>query len=413
MSSHYIDAEGQTAWIAEHADLPQATVAAVLELEFEYMIAVGIVDVPGHEFHYYRPDELSDAPPEVDCDRLAQDAELILGIPTETANKVFDTESQFLQMRGLVDGPDPPDDASARDIGYELEGPKAAFPAVWLWTDRYIPFERLSPAQLAARSELRRRLRSLLPEVGEILHASYAGFKPANADVENLLLYNIDMGGACFLPSVTNGLRFELAAPPRRDPPSGREYPCSYEYRMTQPSPHFTHWRPARPLATFSNATLGVFGPARRLEQTWIAVRQADAEIADEALVSNTPFATVLRLRAPHGVRVALRPELIKSLVDGVVAGFQAHRDPATIGDVSLRIATTLPIESDRIAQILTDRSRAVLGVVNRLVHLRDPGVQWNPSDHMCVAGEVLLEKPIGNDWRLDGELWALEPVEP
>ena len=38
----------------------------------------------------------------------------------------------------------------------------------------------------------RRRVRSLAAPPDEILAASYAGAKPANMDVENLLLYNID-----------------------------------------------------------------------------------------------------------------------------------------------------------------------------------------------------------------------------
>jgi len=39
----------------------------------------------------------------VATDLLARDAERFLGIPTETASKVFDAESEFLQMRGLID----------------------------------------------------------------------------------------------------------------------------------------------------------------------------------------------------------------------------------------------------------------------------------------------------------------------
>jgi hypothetical protein len=302
------------------------------------------------------------------------------------------------------------DDSSAGDVRHEFEGPHPDFPAVWMWTDRYIPFERLTPAQLAARDELRRRLRALLPAAAEILHASYSGLKPANADIENLLLYNVDMGGACFLPSAANGIRFELATPSRRYPPSGRKYACSYEYRLIHPSSEFAFLRRARRLATFSDATLGAFGPAKRLEQTWLAVRDAHADIADEAATPTTPFAMSLTLRTPHGMRAQLRPELVKSLVDGVVAAFQAHRDRTTVADISARIAPTLAMEPDRIAQMLLDPGRAVLGVVNRLLHLRGPGLQWNPSDHMCVAGEVLLEAPTGPDWRLDGQLWALEP---
>lgn len=138
-------------------------------------------------------------------------------------------------------------------------------------------------------------------------------------------------------------------------------------------------------------------------------MREADVDIAHEPATPITPFATLLRLRTPQGVRVDLRPELVKSLIDGVVAGFQAHRDRTTLGEISRRVGATLGMESDRIAQLLLDPGPAVLGVVNRLVHLRGAGVIWNPSDHMCVAGEVLVEDSTGPDWRLDGQLWAVE----
>ena len=63
----------------------------------------------------------------------------------------------------------------------------------------------------------------LAAATGEILDASYAGFKPADMDAENLLLYNIDStAGGCFRSGARHGVRFEMAAGPRRDPPSAQ-----------------------------------------------------------------------------------------------------------------------------------------------------------------------------------------------
>ncbi len=84
-----------------------------------------------------------------------------------------------------------------------------------------------------ARAALRSPVRSLAAGSGQILDASYAGHKPANTDVENLVLYNIDAAaGGCFAPAARYGVRFELGAGPRRDPPSGRARACSYRYRL-------------------------------------------------------------------------------------------------------------------------------------------------------------------------------------
>ncbi len=98
-----INAEGQAAWVSEHTDLPQRIVEQVLDLEFEFMIGVGIVQVPDHEFRYYSPEELQHVGNVVDTERLAQDAERFFTIPAEVALLVFDAEYQFLKMRGLAE----------------------------------------------------------------------------------------------------------------------------------------------------------------------------------------------------------------------------------------------------------------------------------------------------------------------
>ena len=298
---------------------------------------------------------------------------------------------------------------STPDFRYEFEGPNAGLRAVNLWTDRYLPYERLSLEQLAAREELRRRLRSLVAARGEILHASYKGFKPTNMDVENVLLYNIHDSGSSFLPSVANGVRFELAVGPRRRAPSKREYACSYQYRVIPPTIEAASWRRAHRVVAFHDVSLGGFGSAKRLEQSWLAVHGGEAKTISGKVSPTTPFGVFLKLAVPLGATGDLRPELVKSMVDGTIAAFQAHSDRSTVVEISTRLARTTGAEADRFAELLLDQRRAVLGVVNRLVHVRGSGVQWAPSDHMCVVGEVLREDSTGPDWGLSGEIWALE----
>jgi hypothetical protein len=316
-------------------------------------------------------------------------------------------------------GPEPPAAAAPEALSaprsepaagprYEFDTLAEAGRAVRLQAGRYIPFERLSPAQAAARGELRQRLRALAAGPGEILHAAYAGFKPANMDVENLLLYNIDAGGSCFAASTRQGVRFELADPaPGQRPPHG-ESSCSYTYRLGPASVEPSYWRRTRRIAAFADAELGQFQAAHRLAQAWLAVRRRKAD-TDGGIRPDEPFAVFLSLEAPAALP-ALRPELVKSVVDGVVAAFQAHRDRSTVGDIAARIAAALQERPQLIADLLLDQRRAPLGVVERLVHRRGAGVQWNPSDHMCVLGQILRAETDGRAWRLSGEIWAVEP---
>lgn len=99
----HVHEEGQVAWIAEHADLPANVVGRVIGLEFEYMIGVGIVVLPDHEFQFYSRDQLAGSPQVVDTEVVAADAERLLGIPSEVALRILDFEGEFLKMRGLTD----------------------------------------------------------------------------------------------------------------------------------------------------------------------------------------------------------------------------------------------------------------------------------------------------------------------
>jgi hypothetical protein len=44
------------------------------------------------------------------------------------------------------------------------------------------------------------------------------------------------------------------------------------------------------------------------------------------------------------------------------------------------------------------------------LIFLRGSSVQWNPSDHLCVAAQVLLSEPTGAHWLLSGDLVTVVP---
>jgi hypothetical protein len=292
---------------------------------------------------------------------------------------------------------------------WEIEGPGDDRRQVWLRDTRYIPYERLTPGQHAARDALRLRVRSLAASTGEILHASYAGFKPANMDVENLVLYNIDATtGGCFRSAVRHGVRFEMAVGPRRDPPSGRHLACSYQYRLISPGSNLSHWRPVRRLAGFSGADLGRFPSARRLEQVWLTIHHAEAHTAGQPAPA-TPFAVFLTLSHPRAKTAGANPELVKALMDGTVAAFQAHSNQGAVAEIAARLAVATGRPARLIAQTLLNDGRAVLGVTDMLVHLRGTGVQWNPADHLCMAGQVLCQQVPGGTWTLSGEIHAVE----
>jgi hypothetical protein len=130
--------------------------------------------------------------------------------------------------------------------------------------------------------------------------------------------------------------------------------------------------------------------------------------VSDTPREPETPFAVKLKIRPPRGRRVRVNSDLVKAIFDGVICAFQAQTDTAVLQLVSARIAATLHADPAEIEQLLLDQRRAVIGVVPRLVHPRGVGVQWNPSDDWCVAGELLPADPAGERWAISGEVIEL-----
>lgn len=286
----------------------------------------------------------------------------------------------------------------------EVHGPVPGMAVVEAWADGQIQFEDLPVWQKQLRTEIRTRCRQLEPSDRQVLHATFFGTKKPNADVENVVLYYID---SSFAVAGRNGIRFEhgAAVPPA---PDGAEYPFCYRYALAPRSGTFADWQHGRTLASFDWTDLGASARDTKAAQVWLALARGEVEVVAPTCAPNTPFAVRVQVRQPQGRQRVWGGELMKGIFDGVISAFQAHTDTAVLPVVVERIATVLRSDPVEIAARLLDQRRAVLGVVPRLVHRRDNGVQWTPGDHWCVAGELLAAEPVDSRWAIRGELVEL-----
>src|SRR6266566_3508136 len=72
-----------------------------------------------------------------------------------------------------------------------------------------------------------------------------------------------------------------------------------------------------------------------------------------------------------------------------------------TAAAVADRLAVATGRLTGPIAQTLLNDRHAVLGITDMLVHPRGTGVQWNPADHLCMAGQALCRQAPGGTWTL------------
>lgn len=288
------------------------------------------------------------------------------------------------------------------DGRFRVHRPTANSAAVQVWTDDYIRFERLPDWQKRVRTEIKTSCGHLEPSARQVLHATYFGAKPPNADIENLLLYNI----GSFRVAGRNGIRFEhgVEVPPASD---GAEYPFCYRYSLTPRSGSFTDWKEVRTLASFDWTDLGAFASDKQAARVWLALARGEVQVFEPAGTPEMPFAVKLHVRPPTG-RQPVWGNLVKGLFDGVICALQAHTDISVLPKVVTRLAKVLLADPAELEEYLLDQRRAVLGVVQRLVSPYREGVKWDPADHLCVAGELLASEAVDDRWAVKGEVVEL-----
>jgi hypothetical protein len=152
---------------------------------------------------------------------------------------------------------------------------------------------------------------------------------------------------------------------------------------------------------------MGAFAGEKKLAQVWLALARGQVEALEPACAPETPFAVRVQVRPPHG-RQPVLGGLVKGIFDGVICAFQAHTDTAVLPEVVARLAKDLPAPPAEIEERLLDQRGAVLGAVQTLVSPYRAGVKWNPSDHMCVAGELLLAESVDEHWAVKGDVIEL-----
>ena len=196
------------------------------------------------------------------------------------------------------------------------------------------------------------------------------------------------------------------SAPLRRQAPDGAEYSYCYRYALAPRSGAFADWHQGRTLASFDWTDLGAFAGEKKLEKVWRALARDHVEVVEPA-AAETRFAVKVEVRPPLG-RQPVRGDLVKGIFDGVICALQAHTDTVVLPEVVNRLAAVLSISPAEIEERLLDKSRAVLGVVPRLVSPYRNGVKWDPADHKCVAGELLGAEPVDECWAIRGEIVEL-----
>ena len=303
-----------------------------------------------------------------------------------------------------------PQGADTSDPGYliDVDRPGSRVDA---WSSTRLPFEPTG-AMLEFRAGLRSAVALLSADSRHALHAAYTSPLAGRFDVENVLLYNV--GTSAFSRSAEFELvveRLLRSVPPPSRPLAGLAH--HYAYTIVERD---EPWRAStvRRLASFESEDVPSQTEIARPASVWLATRRGDTKVYAAADDSST-IGLELTVELPRGARVNLAA-LAKPLIDGTVAGFHEHDDPASLDLVASRLGAQIAVPAEEVRSLLSRNAAAILGSRRLLWPWRD-GIQWNPADDRCWAVRIRRDSRDAADRdgsvRIRGSLVELAPVSP
>ncbi|HYM14498.1 MAG TPA: hypothetical protein VEZ14_02985 [Dehalococcoidia bacterium] len=242
----------------------------------------------------------------------------------------------------------------------------------------------------------------------KVLHAVYVSPVTDHCDVENVLFYNIGTGA--FRQAMSNGVRFErsfsrVPVPPRWMTADAQHYQA---YRLQGAVDGFSHWVRGATVATWDGVELPPLTSSTKVAAIWRAITMARSGIQVERTLDGR-FGLHVVVEMPQPAAAQGVSSLMKPLLDGLISAFHRH-DGSREAELSQRLATQTGSKAHEIARLLGTDGMAALGT-RRLLWVRGRGVQWNPRDDDCVAGDVAIRASRGERWSISGALFEVKPV--
>lgn len=237
------------------------------------------------------------------------------------------------------------------------------------------------------RSELAGALTSLDAAEDELVHAVYRGARPVNSDVENILFYNVGVG--VFAKASQHGLRFSIG-----DAVSSG---VVYEYTLERLADNFPVLDAGTTIASVRAEFEGSFDTCTKV---WSQVCGGQRSVVE---FPNGLRQICVRVRVETS-RPRPAASICKPLIDGILCAFHQH-DGSNADRIGGRLLSG-GVPQTLVESLASDRY-AVLGA-RRLLWPWKNGLQWNPADDMCVAGEVIVVPTEGRSSVISADLITL-----
>ena len=281
--------------------------------------------------------------------------------------------------------------------------------SVEVWSEKRLPFEPKGSLQLL-RNDIRSALGTINCGPTEVLHALYVSSINEACDVDNILFYNV---GTEYFPQIGYaGLRFERSFSQPPPLPQTKEYSLQHylRYWRMPKERSFECWIPTKKLVSWESRipvdAMVKLKKSKNPAYVWFSIKSGSIEVLSESQDVPLQFGLRLSIRVPNSITSSFI-DLLKPLLDGTVTAFHRH-DGKAQALVAERLTTVLEVRAQDVLSFLSESTNAVLGT-RTLLWIRGDGVQWNPADDCCVAGELLFESSSEDFVEFSGELFEVK----
>lgn len=221
------------------------------------------------------------------------------------------------------------------DIEIDLEAENNYFK---ITSDKYVPFSNLSIEQQYLKYLIQDEVKKLCEkkEKNKILLASYQGKTPKNADIENMLLYNIGTGAFAefFSGQETQRLAFWLESPQGND--NAYNYNNAYKYEIADP-PDDNDKLPQKiesrfetnELADWTDIIIGKKLPERPDGYHFALRLNKDKINPCDSMGYEGAFGLKITLTVPKANKSSHPVSVMKHLLDGVICAFHGEAGKA------------------------------------------------------------------------------------
>ena len=237
-----------------------------------------------------------------------------------------------------------------------------------------------------------------------ILRASYHSEVNELCDLENILLYNLESPGV-FKKLCKCGISLERSINAKLYPTGEFNTFQHYQRYELISQPRVKYWNNKRELARWHDISLPKLTSNMKPHEYWKAIKESNVSIANEIYYGFFGIDIEIEVQERSNFNLV---SVVKPMLDGIIAGFHAHQGEE-LGVVSERLAQAMSLDAQYIANLLMDKSRAVLGMRN-LLHPHLHNVQWNPADDRCVAINIICNKIFDNKKpRISGSIFVVD----